>query len=403
METNVVTPIPKNEFERVLELSELDLDYLNLDKHFSDLTKLAAKVAGTDISLINIIDSFTQWSIAGYGLPAHQTPREESVCQYTIMRDNPLEVRDLSADVRFKEKDYVKGEPNLRYYYGIPLKTEQGNNIGALCVLDDHSKYLTPEKVEMLEIIGDEIVKRLMDLKLMKEMKNQLTEAKESKRKLSHDLRGPIGGIIGLAQIIEEQGGDAKMKEILELATMIKKGGESILELADNILSASEEEKERIPSEDEFNLDTLKEKLEQLYAPQAASKDIDLTIANYSVNKGIPFPKNKILQVVGNLISNAIKFTPEGGMVMVRQEFVISQGLNSLLFTIKDTGRGISEDKIQQILEGKADSSDGTNGETGYGFGLSLVKHLVDKMGGSIQIASEEGKGCKFDISLPVK
>ena len=404
METSVLNPIPEKEFERVLELSELDLDYSSLDEHFSDLTKLAAKVAGTDISLINLIDSFTQWSIANYGLPVDQTPREESVCQYTIVGDEPLEIKDLSRDNRFKEKDYVRKDPKLRFYYGIPLKTDDGNNIGTLCVLDDDSKHLTPEKVEMLKIIADEIVNRLFDLKVMSDMKKEITEANESKRKLSHDLRGPIGGIIGLAQIIEDQGDDNKMKEILELAELIRKGGESVLELADEILSKNKEEQERIPSENEFNLNTLKEKLEQLYPPQAASKDIDLTIANHSENEGIPFPKNKILQIVGNLISNAIKFTPKGGMVMVRQEFAKNdQGASHLLFVVKDTGKGISEKKINDILEGEAKSSNGTDGEVGYGFGLSLVKHLVDKMEGKIEVTSDEGKGCKFDITLPVK
>ncbi|WP_198597312.1 GAF domain-containing protein [Gracilimonas amylolytica] len=120
METNVPGPIPDREYDRIMELSELDLDYSNLNSQFKDLTKLAAKVAGTDISLINLIDTFTQWSIAHYGLPVEQLPRENSVCQYTIMDDKPLEIKDLSSDDRFKTFDYVTQDPNLRYYYGVP-------------------------------------------------------------------------------------------------------------------------------------------------------------------------------------------------------------------------------------------------------------------------------------------
>lgn len=78
-------PIPDNENSRVFELSELDLDYTDLKDHFHNLTKLAARVAGNEISLLNLIDSFTQWSVANYGLEIEQMPREESVCQYTIM------------------------------------------------------------------------------------------------------------------------------------------------------------------------------------------------------------------------------------------------------------------------------------------------------------------------------
>lgn len=332
-----------------------------------------------------------------------QTPREDTVCQYTIMGDEPLEIEDLRDDIRFSKRDYVINEPNLRYYYGIPLKSEEGNNIGALCVLDENRKHLTPEKVEMLKIIADEIVDRLYSYKAMNDLRSKLEASDKDRRNLSHDIRGPLGGIIGLAQIIEEQGNDNKMEDILQLAELIRKGGQSILELADEILSAKADFEERKPKDHEFTLHSLKEKLEQLYTPQAAAKGIDLTIANHSKDADLPFPRNKIVQIIGNVISNAIKFTPEGGMVMVRQELSASGNTQDLLFTIKDTGIGLSEEKIREIQNGEATSTQGTDGENGYGFGLTLVTHLIEKMGGQLEISSKEGDGCRFDITLHVK
>lgn len=402
MATDVINPIPKNEYDRIIELSDLDLDYSDLRDQFSDLTKLAAKVAGTEVSLINLIDSFTQWSVAKYGIELDQMPREESVCQYTIMENEPLEVDDLSADVRFRERDYVKGEANLHFYFGIPLRTSKGNNIGALCVMDKKSKELPPEKIEMLTIIADEIVDRLVFFKVINELRQRAKEASESNRKLSHDLRGPIGGIIGLAKIIEEEGDKQTIEDILDLVEMIRKGGQSVLELADEILSERSENKQDSLNSNEFNLNSLKEKLVQLYNPQAAAKNINLTVNNGSENAQIPFPKKKILQVLGNVISNAIKFTPEGGVVIVRQEYIKNDNDHKLFFTVKDTGIGISKDKISDILNGTVTSTNGTEGESGYGFGMSLVKHLIEKLNGSIEIFSEEGEGCKFDITLPL-
>src|SRR6476469_1459946 len=96
--------IPHNEMNRLLSLSEFDLDYDNLGENFKDLTLLAAKVAGTEISLINIIDSFTQWTVSSYGLDLKQMPREDSVCQYTILEDEGFEVKDLSNDDRVNNK-----------------------------------------------------------------------------------------------------------------------------------------------------------------------------------------------------------------------------------------------------------------------------------------------------------
>ncbi|MDZ7805770.1 MAG: GAF domain-containing sensor histidine kinase [Gracilimonas sp.] len=404
LETNVLNPIPEKEYDRIMELSELDLDYSSLNEQFNDLTKLAAKVAGTDISLINLIDTLTQWSIAHYGLPIEQMPREESVCQFTIMGDEPLEISDLSSDERFNMFDYVTKDPNLRYYYGIPLTTKNGNSIGALCVLDDDHKELTPEKVEMLKIIADEVVDRLAAFKILNDLKGELEEAKNSQRKLSHDIRGPLGGIIGVADLIKEQGQENKIDDILELVNLIKQGGQSLLELADDVLSSQSDEEMRLPRSSEFNLYTLKDKLETLYTPQAKPKDIDLTVVNESENADIPFPKNKILQILGNVISNAIKFTPEGGMVMVRQEFKLDEEseIAKLFFSIKDTGMGISDDKIEDILNGKATSTSGTTGESGYGFGLPLVKHLIEKLNGNFEVSSKEGEGTLFEITLPL-
>lgn len=82
-----------NEEERVWTLSQFDIDYLEISDSFKDLTRLAAKIAGTDISLINLIDSYTQWTIANYGLNIEQMPKEESVCQYTIKVPQRFEVK----------------------------------------------------------------------------------------------------------------------------------------------------------------------------------------------------------------------------------------------------------------------------------------------------------------------
>ena len=125
-------PIPANEMERIIRLSELDLDYSDIQESLKDLTKLAAKVAGTSISLINLIDSFTQWTVARYGLDLEQMTREESVCQYTIVAEESFEVPDLTADQRFKDQFYVTGPPKVTYYFGVPLQTDDGFNLGAL-------------------------------------------------------------------------------------------------------------------------------------------------------------------------------------------------------------------------------------------------------------------------------
>jgi signal transduction histidine kinase len=389
-------PIPKNEIDRVLNLSDFDIDYSDHQDTFKDLAKLAAKVAGTDISLVNLLDSYTQWTISHHGLEIDQMPREESVCQHTIMGDDGFEVIDLATDDRFKDKFYVTDDPNLRYYYGVPLQTN-GVNLGALCVLDNKAKNITPEKEELLKIIADEIVNRLKGLKAMTALKAELNTANEDKKKVAHDIRGPLGGIIGLAQIISEQGHENQLDEVLEFINMIHKSGRSILDLADEILSGSELQPLK---SDEFNLLLFKDKLEKLYQPQARNKKIKFQV-NVSPEKGlIPFSKNKLLQIVGNVISNAIKFTPTAGAVMVDMD--VDETVSMLKIVITDTGIGLTKESINKILNGNVLSTSGTVGELGYGFGLSLVKHLTESLRGKLAITSKPGQGARFELTLPL-
>jgi signal transduction histidine kinase len=393
-------PIPKNEMDRILSLSDYDLDYSSFQENFKDLAKLAAKVAGTEISLINLIDSFTQWTITNHGLDIDQMPREESVCQYTIAaKEGHFEVPDLTADERFKNKFYVVDEPKVKYYFGIPLKTDDGHNLGALCMLDKDLKTLSPEKVELLKIIADEIVNRLNAHRLITGLKTKLHEANETKKKVAHDIRGPLGGIIGLAQVISEQGHENEIEEVLEFINLIQRSGRSLLELADEILTADKPQRDL--KADEFNLVVFKDKLEKLYTPQAMNKKIQFTIDTSVNSSTIPFSKNKLLQITGNLISNAIKFTPVNGKVSVSLSLKIGETQNLLQINITDTGVGLNQQAIDTILSGKAQSTYGTAGEQGYGFGLALVKHLVDALNGTMHIYSHPGNGANFEVVLP--
>lgn len=220
---------------------------------------------------------------------------------------------------------------------------------------------------------------------------------------MSHDIRGPISGIIGLTEVIKEHGSDSDkdLSNILELNELIQMSGQSVLELADEILGNNKEREHDEPGRDEFNLITFKEKLNRLYAPLALTKSIELKFELNQDNIELPFSKNKLLQITGNLISNAIKFTPEGGTVQIKLMLHRVRDGNKLMIEISDTGVGISDEQLTLIRKGERRSTHGTDGERGFGFGLPLVKHLVETSGGTMEIQSELGKGTKFNIELP--
>jgi len=396
-------PIPSNEEERVWALSEFEIDYTEVSEKFKDLTKLAAKIAGTEISLINLIDSYTQWTIANYGLPGEQLPREDSVCQYTIMAPDEFEVKELSKDERFHTRDYVVNPPYVNYYFGIPLKTPNGYNLGALCVLDKVTKELSPEKIEVLKIIASEVVNRLISFKTIQELKQDVSVMKDNQKKMAHDIRGPIGGIISLTQIIKDKGDKNQLNDVLDFINMINRASSSILDMATDILNAEDRrmQLESTKSENAFKINAFKEKLLRLYAPQATNKEIDFSVNIHSDNVITHYlPKSKLLQIAGNLISNAMKFTPKEGAVTVDLCVSVNDDEHVLKLVVSDTGIGLTQGEIDKVLTGNKSSTEGTEGEGGYGFGLSLVKRLVDELKGTLNIESTKEIGTKFIIEV---
>ncbi|GAB3037103.1 GAF domain-containing sensor histidine kinase [Spirosoma pulveris] len=401
MKTNYL--VPENEFQRLVDLADLDLDYSGLQDKFKDLTRLAAKVTGTEISLINLIDSYTQWTVTNHGLDLDSMPRENSVCQYTILEPDSFEVKDLRLDSRFSGQSYVADDPRLRYYFGIPLKSSNGHHLGALCVLDTDTKELDPEKIDLLRIIAAEVVSRLNTIREIQYLKQQASDLNESRKRAAHDIRGPLGGIISMAQLVTNGGDSFKLKEILDFIQMIQMSSKSLLELADEILVNDDKwkhENETSYQKEVFHQAKLKAGLEKLYAPQALAKGIKFSVSTEASTELIPFSRNKIAQIAGNLISNAIKFTQEGGEVQVKTKLAVEGSYNILSLTVQDSGTGMTSEKIATILNGQNRSSNGTAGESGYGFGLPLVKHLVDTLNGQITVTSTPGAGTCFEVSL---
>lgn len=392
--------IPTNETERLASLFKLDLDYTALNDTFKDLSFLAAKITETEISLISFIDSYTQWIVSRFGLEIYQTPIDDTVCQFTLGEEDHLEIEDLSKDQRFVTKDFI-GEPmNLKYYLGVPLKSSNGLNIGSLCVIDNklHGK-LSDEKIEQLKIIARQIIARINDASSIRSLQNQLRLQTDTYKKVAHDIRGPIAGIIGLADMIANDTDEYHKDELQNMVGMMGKSGQSVLDLADEILRSSLDKLNC--AAEVFNLKIFKEKLDKLYQPQAFNKQINLDIKVNLAFETIQIKKDKLMQISGNLISNAIKFTPNGGNIKVQLDLFLETNQKTLIMQVQDSGQGLSQEAINEILKGTAESSNGTIGEKGYGFGLPMVRKLLNELNGEMSIESKIGQGSCFHIKIP--
>ncbi len=386
----------EKEYSRIKCLSGLDLDYEQLQEELGSYTKLASAIAGTKIALINIIDINTQWTVSRHGLDVIQVPREQTACQYTILNNRPHEIKRLDKDARFKDFAYVAGNGglDLTYYLGIPLKMESGENIGALCLLDKNEKQLTSEVISQLEIIAGQIVHHLELKRKLKDATHKAYEDALRVQKIAHDVRSPITGIQGISLLAIEN--DLDLEECREFFTMIKNSSGALLELTEHILKEN-----KVTGPDEISIKGLADKILNLYHPQAESKNIKFEVViNQNIEQDLIHKKN-LLQIIGNLVSNAIKFTPEGGEVFLKFALDAYKKPKMLEITVEDSALHFSTEKINSILEGKATTSLGSAGETGFGLGLKLVKSLLAEVNGTIEVSSNSDTGGRFILNIP--
>ncbi|WP_053784206.1 sensor histidine kinase [Paenibacillus xylanivorans] len=220
--------------------------------------------------------------------------------------------------------------------------------------------------------------------------------------KLNHELRTPLNGIMGMIELVSMGDNSKEQKEYLELA---RQSGEALLNIVNNSLDMAKLGRGKMRVEQiEFQPLKLIQQIIKTHEPAARNKQIrllchaDLTIPD--VLTGDPL---RLRQVLDNLLSNAIKFT-EQGEVQIQMDVQERRGNTVILaFTVHDTGIGIPKNKMNQLFEAFT-QTDVSHARKfgGSGLGLTICKELLELMDGQISVESIEGRGTKFEVTLPL-
>jgi CheY-like chemotaxis protein/nitrogen-specific signal transduction histidine kinase len=216
---------------------------------------------------------------------------------------------------------------------------------------------------------------------------------------MSHELRTPLNAIIGFSELLQEGSYGALSSDQNDFVKDIHASGRHLLGLINDILDLSKIEAGRMtlhPEECELN-EIVRETLTVVH-PQALKKKLVLEAL---IDPGAAFVKldaGKIKQVMYNLVSNAVKFTPDGGRIDIAGS---AEG-RDLVLSVSDTGVGIADEDAAHIFDEfyQVDGSY-TRKHEGTGLGLALVKNLVEMHGGSVTVESAPGKGSRFSVRLP--
>ncbi|MGH9336109.1 MAG: histidine kinase dimerization/phospho-acceptor domain-containing protein, partial [Vicinamibacteria bacterium] len=154
-------PIPANEAARLEALAAYAILDTPPEQALDDLTRVAAHILDVPMAVVSLVDEARQWFKSTVGLDVRETPREYAFCAHAILGNDVMIVRDALRDERFADNPLVTSYPQIRFYAGAPLLTEDGYALGTLCLADRIPRELSPEQVELLRALARQVVSRL--------------------------------------------------------------------------------------------------------------------------------------------------------------------------------------------------------------------------------------------------
>jgi signal transduction histidine kinase len=255
------------------------------------------------------------------------------------------------------------------------------------------------ESSKKAENLIDDLREKNHELILRKEELRSLVKTKDKLFSIiAHDIKSPFMGITGLSAMLKDSAKKGDTENLIEYSELIHDTTFKTNELFTNLMdwSSSQTGELKIIPEHRI-LDEYIDEAMELLKEQKQKKEISLKRENTNVS--IYADVNSLSTIIRNLISNALKFTPQNGEVKIS----LNRTDGENIISVTDNGVGISEKALSQLFKDDTFvSTMGTNREKGTGIGLSLCKHLVERNNGSIWVESEPNKGTTFSFSLPI-
>ena len=221
---------------------------------------------------------------------------------------------------------------------------------------------------------------------------------------MSHDIRTPMNAILGYAQLMEDELKGKDLPETSEHLKKLQQSGNLLLAIINNVLDMARIESGRMEIDENYGrIEDIRQTLFELFDDEAKKKNI---VLHYTINvehDHVLTDTTKVKEIFVNILSNAIKYTPSGGSVMMNVDELPCDepGYMIVRTRVSDTGIGMSQDYLTKIFDAFTRERNTTKSKiTGTGLGMSIVKKYVDLLGGTIEVESELGKGSTFTVTL---
>ena len=413
----IEAPLPANEANRLATLRAYEILDTDPEDTFDDLTKVAARICGTPIALVSLIDEHRQWFKSRIGLDATETPRSVAFCSHAILEpDEVMIVPDATRDARFSDNPLVVADPNVIFYAGAPLVTPDGIPLGTLCIIDHVPRDLDDESRETLQSLARatisqlELRKAALDLRDLsqelarsnQDLARRNGEIRRFYQTLSHELKTPVTVVREYVSMVLEGLAGEIAEEQRRFLTIAMESCDRMAADVDDLLDLTRIETGKLRLEaGPVSVQALLESAVTALAPFATKAGVRLDYAPGEELPTVLADKGKVIQVLSNLIRNAIKFTPPGGEIDVAARRV-DDPEDFVEISVRDTGRGIKADDLENVFERLYQcTDDDACSKQGLGLGLYLCREIVKLHGGEILAESVEGAGTTFRFSLP--
>ena len=389
---------------------------LDLETVLTTIVSRAVELSGLDGGVVFEYDGdnreFVQRAQAGTGgalAAARRATRirtGEGVVGRTAITLEPVQVFDITepgAYVGPNRENLI--ESGVRAVLAVPMARE-GQLIGCLAVTRNQPGRFPTETIELLRTFATQSALAIQNARLFQEIEDKSRQLEAASRhkseflaNMSHELRTPLNAIIGFSEVLTERMFGELNEKQDEYLKDIHASGQHLLSLINDILDLSKIEAGRMELElADFDLPTAIENALTLVRERAGRRGIALHHAVDQRLGAIRGDERKIKQVLLNLLSNALKFTPEGGRIDVRARRVDAKAEISVV----DTGVGIAPEDQEAVFEEFRQVGTAAKKVEGTGLGLSLSRKFIELHGGKIWVASQLGAGSIFTFTFPL-
>jgi PAS domain S-box-containing protein len=343
---------------------------------------------------------FNERVIDVFGVSAKEAMSNPTLVLDTILPEDRAEFRaslDASKDAlapwvhdfRIRSRE---GALKWLRGHGMPRRLPDGDTIWDIVILD-----VTREKRS-----SEKLAKLAEDLEREKRLAEQASEAKSAfLANMSHELRTPLNAIIGFSEMIHgEVLGSAENRQYVEYAGAIRDSGQHLLELINDILDLSRVEAgQLVLHEEPIHVQTVIAKCVEIIKPRAEQRCVNFRVYCAPKLPALLCDRRRLVQILLNLLSNGLKFTPAGGTLTVAASL---DGEGNFEIVVSDTGIGIAQADQAKVMElfGQVDSAY-VRKHDGAGLGLPLTKRLVEEHGGTLLLTSEIGDGTTVTARFP--